>query len=182
MKFKLPEGCGDRKGSIESLLKKDREVSESILSEVKQAAIDFLRVAKGYGTDELEIDQEFDVTIGTKSARSKAHIVVNINGKRLIAVKCSADSVVSRERHALACARLLESYQIPLAVITDGMDAVVLDTVTGETIGEGLESIPSRQGLEVLAEQIEFKELQPKRVDKEKRIVCAFDAIGYSRL
>ena len=95
-------------------------------------------------------------------------------------VKCSIGALVSRERQAVACARLMDSYQIPFAVVTDGNDAILLDTLTGKAINEGLEKIPSRDELKAMTEKVEFKELSPERLEKEKRILLAFDSIKCS--
>jgi hypothetical protein len=182
VKYKLPEGCGGREESIESLLESEDRIAEENLAAAKQAVEKFLREVKGYSGSDLEIDLKFDVTTGDEPASSKSDIVIALNGKRLISITCSPDSLVSRERQALACARLLDSYQIPFAVITDGSDAVVLDTLTGDVIGEGMDAISSKERLEKLACTIKFIELPAERVKKEKMIASAFDAIGRSRL
>jgi len=178
MKFKLPEGCGGRKESIESLLESESKVAEGNLATARQIVEEFLLDAKGYTRDEIEIDREFDVSIGSGPAKSKVDFVVSINGKSLISIKCAPDAIVSHERHALACARLVDCYQVPLAVITDGADAAVLDSITGIVIGEGLDAIPSRAEAETLAARTEFKALPVNRVEREKRIVGAFDVMG----
>jgi len=177
VKYKLPEGYGSRKESIESLLESEDRIAEENLSAAKQAAEKFLREVKGYSGSEIETDREFDVTTGDEPARSKSDIVIALNGKRLVSITCSPDALVSRERQALACARLLDSYQVPFAVITDGADAVVLDTLTGDVIGEGMDAVPSREKLEELASTIDFEELPPEKVKKEKMIARAFDVI-----
>ena len=64
--------------------------------------------------------------------------------------------------------RVLEPYQIPFAVVTDAADAIMLDTLTGNVVGEGLAKIPSRTELGELLQKIEFKELPPERAEKEK--------------
>jgi len=182
VKYKLPEGYGSRKESIESMLETEGRIAQENLTAAKQAVEKFLREAKGYSGSDIEVDREFDVTTGDEPARSKAAFVIVSNGKRLVSITCSPDAVVSRERQALACARLLDSYQIPFAVITDGTDAELLDTLTGDVIGEGMDAIPSKEKLGALAGHIEFKELAAKRVKKEKMIARAFDAIGRSHL
>ncbi|RJQ21540.1 MAG: hypothetical protein C4560_03545 [Nitrospiraceae bacterium] len=178
MEYKLPEGFNDRNEAIESLLKDEAGNAHSDLMSVKHIVESFLIEAKGYSDSELETDREFDVTVDGETAKSKVDIVISIDCMRLVSIICSADAVVSRERHALACARLLESYQIPFTVITDGMDAIVLDTVSGNVIGESPAAIPSKEQLVVLMAQTEFRELPVNRVEREKRIVRAFDAIG----
>ncbi|MDI6729807.1 MAG: hypothetical protein QMD44_12920 [Thermodesulfovibrionales bacterium] len=84
-------------------------------------------------------------------SRDEERLIDTIEEKRLMVIKCVRDSLVSREREVLACARILDVYQIPLAVITNGEDAEVLDTISGEVIGYGLDAIPSKsQALEAL--------------------------------
>jgi hypothetical protein len=180
VKYKLPEGYGSRKESIEAMLESEGRIAEEKLTAAKHGVEKFLREAKGYSGGDIEIDREFDVTTGDEPERSKTDIVIALSGKRLVSITCSPDALVSRERQALACARLLDSYQIPFAVITDGTDAVVLDTLTGDVIGEGMDAIPSKEKLEEFAGTIEFKELPPEKVKKEKMIARAFDAIGRS--
>jgi hypothetical protein len=180
MKYKLPEGFDKREEAIESLLKKECDIAESALPEIRALVKRFLLAAKGYSSDEIETACEFDVTTGSEAARSHVDLVVSVNGRRLVSIKCAPDSLVSRERHALGCARLLDSCQVPFAVITDGLDAIVLDTASGNVIGEGMNAIPSKEQLASAIGQIEFVKLDPKRIEKEKRIVRAFDAVGYS--
>lgn len=180
MEYKLPEGFDSRGEAIESIMKKEIDSGESELVLIKQDVEKFLLDKKGYSKDEIETDKEFDVVIGNEICKSKADIIISIDGGRLILIKCSAGALVSRERQALACARVLDSYQIPFAVVTDGKDATMLNTVTGEVISEGLEKIPSKDGLKKIMGQIEFKELAANRVEKEKRILLAFDAIKCS--
>ena len=180
MKYKLPEGFDKREEAIDSLLKKELDIVESALSAIRDLVQRFLLTAKGYSSDEIETACEFDVTTGSEAARSFVDFVVTLNGRRLVSIKCAPDALVSRERYALGCARLLNSCQVPFAVITDGLDAIVLDTVSGDVIGESMNAIPSKEHLTSVIGQIEFVELDPKRIEKEKRIVCAYDAIGYS--
>jgi hypothetical protein len=73
-----------------------------------------------------------------------------------MAIKCAAGSLGSREREILAAARVTSEYQIPFAVVSDGKTAVVLDTLTGEKLGEGMQQIPSRQKLVVYSKNTRF--------------------------
>jgi hypothetical protein len=132
---------------------------------------------KGYSKKDIEVDREFEIVIGKEINRSKVDLIVSVEEKIFMIIKCARGSLVSREREILSCARILDVYQIPLAVITNGEDAEVLDTISGEVIGNGLEAIPSKtQALEAI-KKIEFKKLQDERIEKEKRIFLAFDSI-----
>lgn len=180
MEIKLPDGFDNREEAIESITKKEIDAAESELVLIKQEMEKFLLNNKGYSKNEVEADREFDVEAGNEKCKSKADIVVSIAGKRLMIVKCSIGALVSRERQAVACARLMDSYQIPFAVVTDGNQATVINTLTGEVMSEGLEKIPSRDKLKEMMEKVEFKALPPERLEKEKRILLAFDSIKCS--
>ena len=177
MKYKLPDGFENKEDAMEALIKKEIDAAESELSAIRRDIEKFLLEKKGYAATEIEKDREFEVLIGNERCKSKTDIVISINGKRLISIKCFVGALVSRERQAVACARVLDSYQIPFAVVTDAADAIMLDTLTGKVISEGMESIPSRNELGELLQKIEFKKLAPDRAEKEKRILLAFDSI-----
>lgn len=180
MKFRLPEGFGDREEALRSLLRQEAAAAASDLAAVRVAVMRFLTDKKGYLPEDIESDREFDVSVGDTRAVSTVDMVIAILGKRMISVKCSADSLVSRQRQALACARLADACPVPIAVITDGEGAILLDTVSGKVMSEGLDSIPSREELYALHEGTGPKELSPDRAEREKRIVQAFDSIGRS--
>jgi hypothetical protein len=86
-------------------------------------------------------------------------------------------SIVTRERAAIAAARVLEpSYQIPLVVVTNCKDAEVLDTYTGKVIRQGLDSIPDRKEAEALVRTLRFEPFDDEeKKDREHRILNAYD-------
>ncbi|RJQ39988.1 MAG: hypothetical protein C4550_04225 [Nitrospiraceae bacterium] len=177
MKYKLPDGFENKEEAMEALIKKEIDAAENELYLVRQDIEKFLIEKKGYSESEIEKDREFEVLTGNERCKSKADIVISIAGKKFVLIKCSVGALVSRERQAVACGRVLEPYQIPFAVVTDAVDAIILDTLTGKVLREGMESIPSRNELTELIGSIEFKKLPPERAEKEKRILLAFDAI-----
>lgn len=132
---------------------------------------------KGYSKQDIEVDREFEIVIGKEIYKSKVDLIVNVEEKRFMIMRCARGSLVSREREVISCARILDVYQIPFAVVTNGEDAEVLDTISGEVIGNGLGAIPSKANALEAIKQIEFKKLLEKRIEKEKRIFLAFDAI-----
>lgn len=143
---------------------------------IRQRIERFLIEEKGYSKNDVEVDREFDVVIGEEINRSSIDLVVSIEEKRFMIIKCARGSLVSREREVLSCARIFDVYQIPFAVVTNGEDAEVINTISGKVIGCGLEAILSKtQALETLR-GIEFKRLPEERIEKEKRIYLAFDS------
>jgi hypothetical protein len=144
---------------------------------IRQKIEKFLVKEKGYSKKDIEVDKEFEITLDDKINKSKADLVITVEDKRLMLIKCVRASLASWEREVLSSARILDVYVIPFVVITDGQDAEVLDTISGDVIGNGLEAIPSKdQILETLG-RIEFKRLSKERIEKEKRIYLAFDTI-----
>ncbi|MDH5201898.1 MAG: type I restriction enzyme HsdR N-terminal domain-containing protein [Nitrospirota bacterium] len=144
---------------------------------IKQKIERLLIEEKGYSKQDIEVDKEFEIVIGKEIYKSKVDLIVNVEEKRFMIMRCARGSLVSREREVISCARILDVYQIPFAVVTNGEDAEVLDTISGEVIGNGLGAIPSKANALEAIKQIEFKKLQEKRIEKEKRIFLAFDAI-----
>jgi hypothetical protein len=143
---------------------------------IRQRIERFLIEEKGYSKNDIEVDNEFDVVIGKEINRSSIDLVVSIEEKRFMIIKCARGSLVSREREVLSCARILDVCQVPFAVVTNGEDAEVINTISGKVIGCGLEAIFSKtQALETLR-GIEFKRLPEERIEKEKRIYLAFDS------
>ena len=92
-------------------------------------------------------------------------------------LKCPAGSLGSWEREILAAARLLDTYQIPISVVSDGKSALVLDTVTGKKLGEGLQSIPSKKEAREKLRAITLCSLHPDRIEREKLIFRSYDSM-----
>jgi len=98
-------------------------------------------------------------------------------GKKFLIIRYGAGSLVSRERAAIAAARVLEKeYQIPYAVVTNGRDAELLDTATGEVLATGMDAIPTRIRAQEMLVGCEFRApAQGKKREGEMRILNAFD-------
>jgi hypothetical protein len=108
---------------------------------------------------------------------STIDITVREAGKRFMILRFAPGSIVTRERSAIAAARVLEpAYQIPLAVVTNCRDAEVLDTYTGKVIRQGLDMIPDKKGAENLVKSLRFELFDDEtRKDRERRILNAYD-------
>ncbi|MDI6889396.1 MAG: type I restriction enzyme HsdR N-terminal domain-containing protein [Thermodesulfovibrionales bacterium] len=144
---------------------------------IRQGIERLLIEEKGYSKFDIEVDREFEIVLGEEINRSKVDLVVSVEEKIFMVIKCARGSLVSREREVLSCARILDIYQIPFTVVTNGEDAEVLDTISGEVIGNGLEAIPSKSQILEILKGMEFKRLPEKRIEMEKRIYLAFESI-----
>lgn len=154
-----------------------QEVVDTTDERVRQGIERFLIEEKGYSKDDIEVDRGFDIVIDEKINRSKVDLVISVEGKRFMIIKCSRGSLSSWEREVLSCARIFDIYIIPFAVITDGEDAEILDAVSGKVTGYGLRGIPSRHEALEAIKRIEFKGLPEDKREKEKRVFWAFESI-----
>ena len=149
--------------------------------ENRQAVEHFLVEEKGYLKAEIEIDAEIEMTVAGEIYKSQIDLIVSLNERttRLMAIKCAAGSLGSREREILAAARLFDkNYQIPFSVVSDGKTAIVLDTVSGKKLGKGMDAIPSR---EEACEALKTFERQPfpdGRREREKLIFRTYDSMN----
>jgi len=101
---------------------------------------------KGYAKSDLEPRRAIETLFATQFVRSTITLTVSLDGKRIMVIRYAPGSLVSRERSAIAAARVLEEdYQLPLAVVTNGRDAELLDTGNGQVLASGMDAIPNYQ-------------------------------------
>ena len=148
-------------------------------AEANRQAIEQLLVnAKGFDKEDVEVDADIRLTIAGKPYRSQIDLVVSVDNTRFIAIKCAAGSLGSREREIVAAARLLGHFQLPLSVVSDGLTAIVLDTVSGKKIAEGLDAILSKPAAREHLKRLTPQVLADKRREKEKLIFRTYDVMN----
>jgi hypothetical protein len=132
---------------------------------------------KGYAKSELEPRLCIETLYNKQFVSSTIDITVRVAGKRFMILRFAPGSIVTRERSAIAAARVLEpAYQIPLAVVTNCRDAEVLDTYTGEVLRQGLAGIPGKTEAADLVKLLRFDPfVDETKKDRERRILNAYD-------
>ena len=101
---------------------------------------------KGFAREDLEPRLTIETTFNNIFVRSVIDLTVSVEGKRLFVLRYGPGSLVTREKSALAAARVLDrEYCIPLSVVTNGRDAELLETATGKVLATGMEAIPNRE-------------------------------------
>lgn len=137
---------------------------------------------KGYAKRDIEVDAPIDLVIGTETYRSTVDLVVRVGGLRCMVIKCAPGSLASREREVVAAARLLDTYQIPLAVASDGQTAIVWDTLSGKQIGETLSAIPTRNQAETRFNSLTPQPLDAARRARQQLIFRSYDSMNVNRV
>ncbi len=154
-----------------------REIPQVGSEANRQAIAKILVEEKGFAKADLEVDVDIAFEVAGEPYHSQVDLVITVgpDRTRYMAVKCAAGSIGSCEREIVAAARLLDRYQIPLAVSTDAKSAVVLDTVTGKKIGEGLDAIPDKRQAMKDLEQRPLLPYPTERIERERLIFRTYN-------
>jgi hypothetical protein len=154
-----------------------REVPNVGAEENRQVVEKFLVEEKGYLKENIQVDVDIAITVAGEPYRSQVDLVVSADSGKthFMVIKCAAGSLGSREREIVAAARLLDEYQIPWAVVSDGKTAIVLDTLSGKKIGDGLAAIPSKQEGTAKLKSYASPVFPAERREREKLIFRTYD-------
>jgi hypothetical protein len=144
----------------------------------RQKIARFLVEEKGYSKSDIEVRREIPLNVDGNRATAKVDFVIRLDGRAFAIIIFGPGSLVTRERSTLAAARLVESYAVPFAVVTNGKDAEVMETKSGHVIAEGLEAIPSKEEALERIRTLTFEKVPEKRLEKEKRILYVFDVLA----
>lgn len=144
----------------------------------RQKIARFLIEEKGYSKDDIEVRRGIPLNVDGNMATSKVDLVIRLADKAFAIIIFGPGSLVTRERSTLAAARLLEDYEVPFAVVTNGEDAEVMETKSGRVIAEGLQAIPSKEQAQERIGALTFERVSKERVEKEKRILYVFDVLA----
>ena len=155
-----------------------KEVPNIGAEENRQAVEKYLVETKGFAREELEIDAPLELDIQGETYHASVDIVVRIDNRRLMAIKCAAGSIGSREKEILSAAKLLEDYQVPLSVVSDGRNACIIDTVSGKSLGDGLAAIPSREEIAGRFKEKDFQPVPPERLEQVKLVFRSYDSMN----
>ena len=156
-----------------------REITDTDDERYRQKLARFLVEVKGYEKGDIEPKRRIEMEIEGKRVLSMVDFVVSIEGRPFMVIKYGPGSLVTRERPALAAARVLEEYQIPLTVVTNGEDAEILDTVSGTVLSTGIEAITDKASAMESFRKITLERLSAKQAEAEKRILSAYDYLEH---
>jgi hypothetical protein len=148
--------------------------------ENRQVVERYLVNDRGYLKEDIEVDADIELSIDGETYRSQVDLVVTADGgrTRFMAIKCAAGALGSREREILAASRLLDRYQIPVAVVSDGKTAVVLNTVSGKKLAEGLDAIPTKTQAQQRLKHTTLVPFPAERREREALIFRSYDSMN----
>lgn len=132
----------------------------------------------GFAKEEITAGYRYQFAIGDRCAEIGVDFLITLAERICMMVKYGPGSLVTRHQPALAAARVLAPYPIPVVVVTNGETADVLQGETGRVIATGLDGIPSRSDLSDLATGSGTDPIDPQRVMMAHRILYAFEIHG----
>ena len=161
-------------GTIRDYLTGD-EVPETTYEEIRQALAKMLVEEKGYPKTRLRSKIGVAFPIDDEEYCRIADIVAySDDDKPLLMIIFCSGLPGTYERETVAAARLMPGGPAPLAIATDTMDAVLLDVVTGDALGQGMKAVPDWDSLLELAKGREMPPLEGPRLEAERRILYAY--------
>lgn len=155
-----------------------REIPLMGAEENRQAVERFLVEKKGYSKTDIDVNVKITFEIKGEPYHSVLDLVVSVDGMGFLAIKCAAGSLGSREREILSAARLVEDYQIPFSMVSDGKTAVILDTITGKRTGKTLDDVWDKKEARGFLKNFEPTALSHERAIKERLIFRSYDSMN----
>jgi len=161
-------------GTLEDLITGD-VLDDTHDERLRQGLAALLLNEKGFDRAQIEPRRQVVLTACGKRAAIYLDFIVWIGDRVCMIVKYGPGSLVTRHRPALGLSRLIEPYQIPVVVVTNGRDADVLDGESGKRISSGLDSIPSHADILEKLPSFDFQPISKDRAEGESRIVFAYE-------
>jgi hypothetical protein len=144
----------------------------------RQKIARFLVVNKGHLKSDIHPRSPLIVVAGERKGRLDVDFTITVDDRTAMVIKYGPGSLVTRYRPTLAISRLVESYQVPVVVVTNGEMADILDGDTGKLTASGFDRIPSRNDLVQHIHRYDWSPISAKRAEMEARIVYAFEIDG----
>ncbi len=151
------------------------EIEETTYEEFRQALARLLVEEKGYPRDRLRAKAELAYQVdGESFSRLVDLVACDPEDRPALLVVFSAGDVGSYERETVAAARLFPGGPVPLALVTDTMQASLLDTATGQTLATGMAAVPAWDELLARTRDVPRNPLTPLQRDRLTRIFHAY--------
>lgn len=127
------------------------EIEETTYEEFRQALAKLLVEELGYPKDQLsaKVALKYDID-GESHSRAMDLVVRDEAGKAVLLVVFCSGIVGSFEREVAVGARIFQEGPVPLAVVTDTMDASLLNS-RGQVLATSMQAVPRYDDLLALA-------------------------------
>jgi len=147
---------------------------------VRHLVYEILTKEKGFYPHDIQINPQFQLKLSTCEATVGIDFVITYDDTSFMVVRCVSSGVEPWERYIIAFARAIIDYQIPYATVTDGEKVKIFDTFSGALIKDSIQEFFTRQEAASLMKNFQKIPCPGKRIEKEKRIIYAFEGIKHA--
>ena len=135
-----------------------------------------IEALKKSGYDEGSMKQDISFVLSTEEGelRIPIEVLVCLDKKPALLVKCVRGHLSTRERASLSLARLLAEKPIPFAIVANERDAVVFDTITGKAVGKGYGAFPGPKEAEQRLRKSAAWRIPSAQREREERILHTY--------
>lgn len=164
-------------GTLRDYLSGD-EIEETTFEEFRQLLARLMVEEKGYPKERITPKVMLRYTVdGTTYERRIDFVVHNDAGAPIFLVMFCAGDVGSFEREMVCAARLYPGGPIPYVMVTDTMNASLLNVKTGEAIRHGLSALPTWDEINAMFDVSDMSPLTDEQRDKQSRIFHAYSGL-----
>ena len=151
-------------------------IVETSYEEFRQALARLLVEQKGYPRERLvpKVGVCFPAD-GGDYTRMVDLMATDGDGRPLLFVIFCSGEPGSYRREALAAARVYDKGPVPLVLVTDTRDAVLLETATGRELGRGMRGVPDWASLAAASPPV--PRLSEEALSRERRILFAYSEL-----
>ncbi len=164
-------------GTLRDYLSGD-EIDETTFEEFRQLLARLLVEEKGYPKEQLKAKVPLTYCVdGEDFERPLDYVVYDEKDKPIFVIIFCAGDVGTFERETVCAGRLVDGGPVPFALVTDTMNASLLDVRTGELVARSMAAVPSWDDLLAMVEKAEIKPLTDKQREMQTRVFhtyCGF--------
>ena len=166
-------------GTLRDYLTGD-EIDETTFEEFRQALARLLVEEKGYPRERIKGKVRLAYSVdGEEYGRPLDYVVYDEGGKPIFVIIFCAGEVGSYERETVCAARLIDGGPVAYALVTDTMDASLLDVRTGEVVARSMKAVPEYGELLKMVEAADVQPLTEEQREKQTRVFHAYCGFIY---
>jgi hypothetical protein len=129
---------------------------------------------KGYSRDQMALQEIYRLQTGEGEITIPIEILVSVDGRPALLIKCIDGHISTREQAAVALARLIPQGPVPFSVEVNETDIAAIESDTRKTAGVGFSSIPSLSSIRLRFQNDPTPAAKPGDQEREKRILTTY--------
>nr|WP_321257668.1 type I restriction enzyme HsdR N-terminal domain-containing protein [uncultured Pseudodesulfovibrio sp.] len=156
------------------------EIDETTFEEFRQLLVKLLVEEKGYPKERIKAKVLLSYTVdGEEFERPVDYVLYDEQGKPIFIIIFCAGNVGTFERETVCAARLIDGGPVPYALVTDTMDASLMDVKSGERIAQSMDAVPDFTDLVEMVSKVEMKPLTDEQREKQTRVFHTYCGFVY---